>query len=85
MVKTSFSEANIFNSFSGGSLLPGHTVVTYYLKWVTTSWTFSTSIHIPLPLLVTRPLKKNTFFASSLIHRSVHIFIIGYGSSGSLV
>ena len=26
MVKTSFSDANIFNSFSGGSLLPGHTV-----------------------------------------------------------
>ena len=28
MVKTYFSDANIFNSFSGGSLLPGHTVLT---------------------------------------------------------
>ena len=27
MVKTYFSDANIFNSFSGGSLLPGHTVI----------------------------------------------------------
>ena len=26
MVKTSFSDANILNIFSGGSLLPGHTV-----------------------------------------------------------
>ena len=29
MVKTSFSDANILNIFSGGSLLPGHTV-----QWV---------------------------------------------------
>ena len=28
MVKTSFSDANILNIFSGGSLLPGHTVVS---------------------------------------------------------
>ena len=27
MVKTSFSDANIINIFSGGSLLPGHTVI----------------------------------------------------------
>ena len=26
MVQTSLSSANIFNIFSGGSLLPGHTV-----------------------------------------------------------
>ena len=28
MVLTSFSDANILNIFSGGSLLPGHTVYT---------------------------------------------------------
>ena len=28
MVKTSFSDTNILNIFSGGSLLPGHTVGT---------------------------------------------------------
>ena len=27
MVQTSFSDANILNIFSGGSLLPGHTVL----------------------------------------------------------
>ena len=32
MMKTSFSDANILNVFSGGSLLPGHTVLnTVYL------------------------------------------------------
>ena len=29
----SFSNANIFNIFSGGSLLPGHTVLLHYFFW----------------------------------------------------
>ena len=32
MVLTSFSDANILNIFSGGSLLPGHTVYHNYLS-----------------------------------------------------
>ena len=61
MVYTSFSDANIFNIFSGGSLLPGHTVRLIFFFFAVVLILLCEYAHVTLYIL-----KLNQFSTSKI-------------------
>ena len=61
MVWPSFSDANILNIFSGGSLLPGHTVLLNNSCKASIKWTWGSKSFLPFPFLIF--LQKSIFFS----------------------